>query len=101
MFSVCPFENSINIMYLSGAEVQELADYVGARSGERGCQAQAQISGWEFVMDCAQHQVNTYRYPCQTADDCKKYGDVQHPAGWQCTEEKVCWAHTAFGVDPD
>ncbi|HEY3452690.1 MAG TPA: 5'-nucleotidase C-terminal domain-containing protein [Myxococcales bacterium] len=101
MFNVFPFENTINIMYVSGAEVQELADYVGQRSGERGCQAQAQISGMNFVMDCAQHQVNVNRYPCETAADCAQYGHVQHPAGWQCTEEKVCWAHTAYGYDPN
>ncbi|MGC4113713.1 MAG: 5'-nucleotidase C-terminal domain-containing protein [Myxococcales bacterium] len=98
MFNVFPFENTINIMYLSGREVQELADYVGARSGERGCQAQAQISGWSFTMDCAQHQVNILRYPCEKASDCDKYGPVQHPDGWQCTEEKICWAHTGYDV---
>ncbi len=96
MFNVFPFENTINIMYLSGAEVQELADYVARRSTDRGCQAQAQISGMTFTMDCAQEQENLMRYPCQVDADCDVHGAVQHEDGWRCTEEQVCSAHQAF-----
>jgi 5'-nucleotidase len=39
-------------MFLSGREVQELLDYVSARSSERGCSSQAQVAGISFVMNC-------------------------------------------------
>ena len=101
MFNVFPFENTINIMYLSGAEVQELTNYVAERSAERGCQAQAQVSGIRFTMDCYQAQLNDLLKSCNTADDCPAQFEgyiPQHEEGWRCTEEKVCWANTSFGV---
>jgi 5'-nucleotidase len=52
LFNAMPFDNSITTMFLSGREVQELLDYVSARSSERGCQSQAQVAGIRFVMDC-------------------------------------------------
>ncbi len=98
MFNVFPFENTINIMYLSGLEVQELTDFVSERSAERGCQAQAQVSGIEFVMDCAQAVENFERHACDTAADCEVLGPTNHPDGWRCTDEKVCRAHASFDV---
>ncbi len=53
MFNVLPFDNTIVVMLLSGVEVQALADYATQRSASRGCNAQAQISGARFVMNCA------------------------------------------------
>ncbi len=53
VFNAMPFDNTITTMFLSGREVQELLDYVARRSAERGCNAQAQISGMRFTMDCA------------------------------------------------
>src|SRR6185295_14741217 len=64
MFNVFPFENTINVMYLSGKEMQELLDFVAERSSDRGCQAQAQISGARFQMDCAQAEMIRLRIPC-------------------------------------
>jgi len=52
LFNVFPFENTVTIMYLSGAEVQETLDYISKRSSERGCKTQAQVSGVSFVMNC-------------------------------------------------
>lgn len=52
LFNTMPFDNTITTMFLSGREVQELLDYVSERSSERGCQAQAQVSGMSFTMDC-------------------------------------------------
>jgi hypothetical protein len=52
MFNVFPFENTLTVMFLSGREVQELADYITDRSSSRGCQAQAQVAGISFVMNC-------------------------------------------------
>lgn len=53
VYNAMPFDNAITTMFLSGREVQELLDYVSYRSGERGCQSQAQVSGIKFTMDCA------------------------------------------------
>jgi hypothetical protein len=39
-------------MYLSGQETQQMLDYVAARSSERGCRTQAQVSGIYFDMVC-------------------------------------------------
>lgn len=53
MFNVFPFENSITVMYLSGAETQEMLDFIARRSASRGCRTQAQVSGIWFDMVCA------------------------------------------------
>jgi 5'-nucleotidase/UDP-sugar diphosphatase len=37
MFNVFPFENTINVMFLSGREMQELFDFITERSTGRGC----------------------------------------------------------------
>jgi 2',3'-cyclic-nucleotide 2'-phosphodiesterase (5'-nucleotidase family) len=105
MFNVFPFENTINIMYLSGVEVQEMLDFVAERSAERGCVSQAQISGARFTMDCAQVQLNDLRIPCDPDDGgaekyCPKEGREGH-APWQCLEDQDgnrCWAHPAIDV---
>lgn len=52
LFNSMPFDNTITTMFLSGREVQELLDYVAYRSGERGCNSQAQVAGIRFTMNC-------------------------------------------------
>jgi 2',3'-cyclic-nucleotide 2'-phosphodiesterase (5'-nucleotidase family) len=52
MYNVFPFENSITVMYLSGAEIQETLDFVARKSSERGCRSQAQVAGIWFDMVC-------------------------------------------------
>lgn len=54
MFNVFPFENTLTIMYLSGTEIQELVDFITTRSASRGCNAQAQVAGLRFTMNCGQ-----------------------------------------------
>ncbi|WP_279637089.1 MULTISPECIES: bifunctional UDP-sugar hydrolase/5'-nucleotidase [Corallococcus] len=104
MFNVFPFENTINIMYLSGVEMQEMFDFVTERSAERGCVSQAQVSGARFTMDCAQVQLNDLRIACtpQTvAQDCPQTGREGH-APWQCLEDTSgsrCWAHTGVNIE--
>lgn len=103
MFNVFPFENTINIMYLSGKEVQEMLDFVAERSSERGCVSQAQVSGVRFTMDCAQVQINDLRIACKpelNASDCPKENRDGH-APWQCLEDidgTRCWAHPATDI---
>ncbi|MFO0597616.1 MAG: bifunctional UDP-sugar hydrolase/5'-nucleotidase [Myxococcaceae bacterium] len=101
MFNVFPFENTINIMFLSGREMQEMFDFIAERSSDRGCASQAQISGARFTMDCAQVQLNRLRTPCDPAGDASECpaGDRTDRAPWQCLTDDTsstggrCWAH--------
>jgi hypothetical protein len=106
MFNVFPFENTINVMYLSGREMQEMFDFITDRSAERGCASQAQISGARFNMDCAQAQLNNLKLACDpagTATECPA-GDREGRAPWQCIADTSlgsggrCWTHTATAV---
>ena len=103
MFNVFPFENTINIMNLSGTEIQEMLDFVTDRSASRGCVSQAQISGARFTMDCAQVQLNDLRIPCEparNAEDCPREDREGH-APWQCIQDQdgnSCWAHSAIDI---
>jgi 2',3'-cyclic-nucleotide 2'-phosphodiesterase (5'-nucleotidase family) len=90
MFNIFPFENTINVMYLSGDEVQEMMDFVTERSADRGCQSQAQIAGMRFVMDCGQVLRNDEYRPCAAAAECLREGEAD--PGWQC-RSGTCWAH--------
>ena len=53
MYNVFPFENSITVMYLSGAEIQDTLDFVARKSASRGCRTQAQVAGISFDMVCS------------------------------------------------
>jgi 2',3'-cyclic-nucleotide 2'-phosphodiesterase (5'-nucleotidase family) len=53
LYNVFPFDNTIEIIYLSGKEVQEMFDFISSKSASRGCITQGQISGAAFVMDCS------------------------------------------------
>ena len=103
MFNVFPFENTINIMYLSGIEMEEMFDFIAERSASRGCVSQAQVSGARFTMDCAQVQLNDLRLPCDPAKkavDCPT-DDRTGRGRWQCLEDTAgdrCWAHTATNI---
>lgn len=106
MFNVFPFENTINIMFLSGREMQEMFDFIAERSATRGCTSQAQISGARFTMDCAQVQLNNLRLACEPtrgAADCPN-DDRSDRAPWQCIADTTlgsggrCWAHTGTHI---
>lgn len=71
LYNSMPFDNTITTMFLSGREVEELLTYVTSRSSERGCNAQAQVAGIEFVMNCAD----------QVAEDIRINGAPLDPAG--------------------
>ncbi len=58
MYNVFPFENTIATMFLSGVEVQEMLDFVAARSSERGCKSQSQVAGIFFDMVCSSEDVD-------------------------------------------
>ena len=107
MFNVFPFENTINVMYLSGVEMQEMFDFITDRSATRGCLAQAQVSGARFTMDCAQVQLNDLRMPCNAAAPAAQLGsecgndDRTGRAPWTCINDVTggrCWAHTGTNI---
>ena len=107
MFNVFPFENTINIMFLSGREMQEMFDFIADRSAERGCVSQAQVSGVRFTMDCAQTQLNALKVPCDPNGDASECpaGDRSDRAPWQCLTDDTsstggrCYAHSGTNVN--
>jgi 5'-nucleotidase / UDP-sugar diphosphatase len=106
MFNVFPFENTINVMFLSGRELQETFDFITERSSGRGCVSQAQISGARFEMDCAQAQLNQLRLPCDPASDasdCPNDGRTRGRKPWQCLSDNTtgfgrCWSNPATNL---
>ncbi len=107
MFNVFPFENTINIMFVSGREMQELFDFVSERSAQRGCTSQAQVSGVRFTMDCAQAQLNAVRIPCNVAEEARDCPDDDRGGGrfpWQCLADTSsptggrCWSHPGTNI---
>jgi 2',3'-cyclic-nucleotide 2'-phosphodiesterase (5'-nucleotidase family) len=107
MFNVFPFENTINIMFLSGREMQELFDFVAERSSQRGCTSQAQVSGVRFTMDCAQAQLNAVRIPCNVeneGNDCPADDRSGGRFPWQCIADTSsptggrCWSHPGTNI---
>ena len=63
MYNVFPFENTIVSLFLSGAEVQEMFDFVTRKSASRGCTTQAQVAGVCFTMNCATGVAEDIRFP--------------------------------------
>ena len=51
-YDIFPFDNTITTMYLSGAEVFQMYDFVARRSASRGCVSQAQIAGSRVRINC-------------------------------------------------
>lgn len=106
MFNVFPFENTINVMFLSGREMQELFDFITERSTGRGCVSQAQVSGARFTMDCAQAQLNQLRIPCDQngdASECPNDGRTGGRQPWQCLTDATsgggrCWSSPATNL---
>ncbi len=81
MFNVLPFDNTIVVMLLSGLEVQQLMDYATQRSASRGCNAQAQISGARFVMNCDAGEAEDVTIggswePCFVDADCSSASEI-------------------------
>ncbi|HET9626506.1 MAG TPA: bifunctional UDP-sugar hydrolase/5'-nucleotidase [Kofleriaceae bacterium] len=82
MFNVFPFENTIVVMYLSGVEVQEMLDFVAARSAERGCRTQSQVAGIAFDMVCngaCPNGTNTCAKNIVLGDHCRKDNNPDGP----------------------
>jgi len=52
LYNVFPFDNTITTQFLSGDEVLQMLDFVAARTSERGCRTQVQVSGIYFSLAC-------------------------------------------------
>ncbi len=104
MFNVFPFENTINVMFVSGRELLEVLDFITERSSGRGCVAQSQVSGVRFTMDCAQAQLNALRLVCKPQGDGRECPQTEREgrAAWQCLSDTSgggrCWAHPAEDI---
>ncbi len=57
LYEVFPFENTVVVMQISGAEIKELFDYSASRSASYGCKTQIQVSGAKVEMDCSTRTV--------------------------------------------
>ena len=86
MFNVFPFENTLTIQYLSGHEIQDLLDFVTDVSGTRGCQAQAQVAGLQFVQDCGRVIKNN----APACDQLLPDGTRPEPCVPSCTQTSDC-----------
>lgn len=89
LYNAMPFDNTITTMFLSGREVQELLDYVAYRSAERGCNAQAQVAGIRFTMNCA----------TESAEDILINGAPLDPAGTYLLATNNYIAHGGSGFE--
>lgn len=109
MFNIFPFENTLTVMYLSGAEVQEVMNFMAERSAGRGCQSQGQIDGASFVMDCGRANENERlridpnpEVRCQTTSQCvdralASGASQSEASAWQC-HLGDCYRHPAHGI---
>jgi 5'-nucleotidase len=75
MYNVFPFDNTITTMFLSGDETQQMLDFVAARTSERGCRTQAQVSGIYFDLVCVPNDM-----------DCNMRQDMQHKPHGPCAK---------------
>jgi len=79
MYNVFPFDNTITTMYLSGDEIRRMIDDNTERSAQRGCKAQAQVSGLWYVMDCTHTDANGFHVACGPFDINGKLANACHP----------------------
>ncbi|MBM4372005.1 MAG: bifunctional metallophosphatase/5'-nucleotidase, partial [Deltaproteobacteria bacterium] len=98
MYNIFPFDNTITTMYLSGADLRRLFDYVAQRSSGRGCVSQLQVAGMLFTMDCNGDPPPLY-YECWDCGHADGEGFVH--TGWDgcaadclkgCGTSKTCRA---------
>jgi 5'-nucleotidase len=107
-YDIFPFDNTITTMYLSGAEVFQMYDFVARRSGSRGCVSQAQIAGSRVRINCA-GCTRTYALDeCMQDSDCppvdtlgtcdlsRTLADGEHPCAYQACAENIY-----IGSQPD
>ncbi len=80
LYNVFPFDNTITTQFLSGDEVLQLLDFVAARSGERGCRTQVQVSGIYFSLACDNRPRSQYNVPASCTERLK--ATAQQEQAW-------------------
>lgn len=100
-YDIFPFDNTITTMYLSGAEVFQMYDFVARRSGSRGCVSQAQIAGSRVRINCAGCNRTDPIDECMQDSDCppidtlgtcdlsRTLADGEHPCAYAACAENV------------
>ncbi len=100
-YDIFPFDNTITTMYLSGAEVFQLYDFVARRSASRGCVSQAQIAGSRIRVNCAGCARTNPIAECMQDSDCpaietlgtcdltRTLPDQEHPCNYQACAEDI------------
>ena len=63
LYNVFPFDNTITTQFLSGDEILQMMDFVAARTAERGCRTQVQVSGIYFSLQCDNRPINQNNVP--------------------------------------
>jgi len=73
LYNVFPFNNTVALLYISGADLLTLLDFVTLRSATRGCVSQIQIAGLKFTMDCRVRRPAGSGDPCGPGGSCPAY----------------------------
>ncbi len=86
LFNVFPFEDFLTIQYLSGHEIQDLLDFATDVSAQRGCMAEAQVAGLQYVQDCGRSIHNM----APSCDERLPNGDRPEPCVPSCRQTSDC-----------
>jgi 5'-nucleotidase len=112
-YDIFPFDNTITTMYLSGAEVFQMYDFVARRSASRGCVSQAQIAGSRIRVNCTGCNRTDPIAECQQDSDCPAVetlgtcntavtlGDGEHPCNYAACAEQIYIGSSAVQCDSD
>ncbi len=112
-YDIFPFDNTITTMYLSGAEVFQMYDFVARRSASRGCVSQAQIAGSRVRINCIGCNRTDPIDECNADEDCPPVdtlgtcntgvtlGDGQHPCNYAACAEQVYIGSTSQTCNSD
>jgi 5'-nucleotidase len=100
-YDIFPFDNTITTMYLSGAEIFQMYDFVARRSASRGCVSQAQIAGSRIRVNCTGCNRTDPIAECDVDEDCpavetlgrcdtsRTFADNRHPCAYSACAENV------------
>ncbi len=112
-YNIFPFDNTITTMYLSGAEVFQMYDFVARRSASRGCVSQAQIAGSRIRVNCTGCNRTEPIAECQNDEDCpavetlgrcdtsRTLPDGEHPCAYAACAENIYIGSTSVECSSD
>ncbi len=114
-YDIFPFDNTITTMYLSGAEIFQMYDFVARRSASRGCVSQAQIAGSRIRVNCTGCNRTAPIAQCLQDSDCPAIETLgtcntavtlpdtggEHPCNYQACAENVYVGFTNVACQSD